>query len=360
MTDSQNCEPEKPGLAKLGLAPQTRFAMLSQWRGTRRQAAAGALTALAVPLLSRRITWAADQKRMTATPGIHEHFVTHEGRQRRYQVYVPRGYDGRAALPVVVGYHGGGSRPEAFREQAQLEPVADRHGFLVVYPDGSGRAIIAGKRILTFNAGTCCGYALKNKVDDVGFTAALLDDLPRHYPLDEERVYLTGMSNGAMMVYRLACELSERIAAIGPVAGDMGVDGPAPKRPVPVIHFHGQQDQNAPFHGGLGERSVQPNPHRSIPETIQYWIKFNGCQPQPVERQAERDFVRELYAPLANADGAPIEFYTLPDGGHTWPGGKDITAHLNTGRLIASVHASELMWQFFTHFSRANRLGTRR
>lgn len=297
---------------------------------------------------------------MNVSPGIHEHFLNHGGASRRYQVYVPRGYDGRAALPVVVGYHGGGSRPEAFRQQAQLEPVADRHGFFVVYPDGSGRAIIAGKRLLTFNAGTCCGYALKNKVDDVGFTDALLDDLPRHYPIDPERIYLTGMSNGAMMIYRLACELSERIAAIGPVAGDMGVSGPAPTRPVPVIHFHGLKDQNAPFQGGLGERSVQPNPHRSIPETIGYWIKFNHCQPQPVERKQERDYLRELWGPATGTDGAPVELYTLPEGGHTWPGGEDITAHLNTGRLIASVHASELMWQFFTHFTRSNRLGTRR
>ncbi len=329
-----------------------------QW--TRREAAVGTLAALTAPRFLTRTVRAAEQNRMTATPGIHEHFVTHQGRQRRYQVYVPRGYDGQSTLPAVVGYHGGGSRPEAFREQAQLEPVADRHGFFVVYPDGSGRAIIAGKRLLTFNAGTCCGYALKNKVDDVGFTADLLDNLPRHYAVDQERIYLTGMSNGAMMIYRLACELSDRIAAIGPVAGDMGVSGPAPKRPVPVIHFHGMQDQNAPFQGGLGERSVQPNPHRSIPETIQFWIKFNRCQPQPLERQKERDFVRELYAPPVNTDGAPIEFYTLPDGGHTWPGGRDITAHLNTGRLIASVDASELMYRFFAHFTRSNRLGTRR
>jgi polyhydroxybutyrate depolymerase len=281
------------------------------------------------------------------TAGDIEHFLLHQGRRRRYLVHVPRGFDGSRKLPVVLGFHGGGGHAEGLRAMSRLNDTSDRFGFLMVYPDGTG---FTG-RFLTFNALTCCGYAERNKVDDVGFVRALLDELAVNYPVDSRRVYATGLSNGAMLCYRLAAELSDRITAIAPVAGDMGVLGPVPKRPVPVMHFHGLKDPNALFHGGVGKNQLQPNPHRSIPETIAWWVKVNGCAEQPVEEEQGAEFIRKRYAPPPGKTGAPVILYVLPEGGHNWPGGVDTTARLGTGRLIASVDASTLMWKFFEQFA---------
>jgi polyhydroxybutyrate depolymerase len=224
-----------------------------------------------------------------------------------------------------------------------MNQVADRFGFLAVYPEGTGLT-----RLLTFNAGTCCGYAVRKGVDDVGFVRHLLDEeLPRHYAVDNKRVYATGLSNGAMLCYRLACELSDRIAAIAPVAGSMGVEGPRPVRPVPVMHFHGMQDPNVPFAGGVGKNAIQPLAHRPIPETIAWWARVNRCLERPAEQRREKDYVYTRYEPAVGTAGAPVVLYALPEGGHNWPGGVDTTAFLGTGKLIVSVDASTLMWQFF-------------
>ena len=109
--------------------------------------------------------------------------------------------------------------------------------------------------MLTWNGGNCCGYAQWNKVDDVGFTRALLDDLAKVVNVDAKRVFATGISNGGIMCYRLASELSDRIAAIAPVAGTMGTKTCNPKRPVSVMHFHGTDDKFLPFKGGIGTRA---------------------------------------------------------------------------------------------------------
>jgi polyhydroxybutyrate depolymerase len=245
-------------------------------------------------------------------------------------------------LPLVLNLHGGMGKAELQRRMSGMNAVADKHGFIVVYPDGTGLT-----RMLTFNAGSCCGYAKRVNVDDVGFINALLDDVEQRYKVDPHRVYATGFSNGAMMCYRLACELSHRLAAVAPVSGDLGVDGPLPRRPVPIIHFHGLEDQNSPFHGGVGTNQFQPTPHRSIPDTIDWWVKANHCESQPVRSEVAADFERKEYQPRAGVQGAPIVLYVLPKGGHSWPGGEDVAAHLGTGNLVKSVNASELIWEFF-------------
>jgi poly(3-hydroxybutyrate) depolymerase len=119
---------------------------------------------------------------------------------------------------------------------------------------------------------------------------------------------------------------------------------------VPVIHFHGLQDRKVLFGGGVGPNQVQPVAHRSIPDTIAWWVQVNRCGPRPeVARLPDR--VVEKYTPRPGAGGAPVELVKLPCGGHTWPGGVDVTAHLDTGPLVASVDASTLMWSFFDRFA---------
>jgi len=276
-----------------------------------------------------------------------ERTLSHGGFKRRYLVHLPPNYDGRQPLPVVLAFHGGGGHAEVQRKQSQMNPVADQNGFIVVYPDGTGHL-----RLLTWNAGSCCGYAVRKRVDDVGFVSALIDNLARNYRIDQKRVYATGLSNGGMLCYRLACELSDRIAAIAPVSADLGVDGPRPKRQVPILHIHGLKDNNIVFQGGVGSNQFQAEPHRSNAETLGFFLKAYGYAEKPLEVKRTADYIFERYGPPPGQPGAPILLYKLIEGGHNWPGGVDTTGERwNTGKMIKNFPASTIMWQFFEQFT---------
>ena len=174
--------------------------------------------------------------------GDHDRSLAFGGATRTYFVHVPPRVSEGQPLPVVLAFHGGGGNASGFKAYAGLDALADRQGFVVVYPDGSGRL---GRRLLTWNAGGCCGYAAAQNVDDVGFALAVLRDVARNVSVDPARVYATGHSNGAMMAYRMAIDASDRIAAVAPVAGAMQAPGFPPPRPVPVLHIHSVDDPRA-------------------------------------------------------------------------------------------------------------------
>ncbi len=135
--------------------------------------------------------------------------------ERTYLLHLPLAFDGKRSLPLVVVLHGGGGNAPGAVDMTGFSEKADKEGFVVVYPNGSGRL---KNRLLTWNSGNCCGYALDSSADNVGFIRVLIDELEKTRAIDPKRVYATGMSNGGMMTYRLACELSDKIAAAAPVA----------------------------------------------------------------------------------------------------------------------------------------------
>ena len=192
----------------------------------------------------------------TLTPGNHTRTLKVGGQNRSYLVHVPAKYDGKTPVPVVLALHGAAMNGPMMAVFCGLNPKADAAGFIAVYPSGTG----AGP-LLLWNAG---GFADKDRPDDVAFIRALLDDLGSVAKVDPKRVYATGMSNGGMMCYRLAAELSDRIAAVAPVAGTMAIAKASPKRPVPVMHFHGTADALIPFDG---PRKTRANSSPSSPWT---------------------------------------------------------------------------------------------
>ena len=311
----------------------------------RRLGAIGVLVALAVLGLVVSRSYHAVAQQPPAGGQMYEHHLNHQGTDRRFLVHVPKGYTGKERVAVVLAFHGGAATADSVERQSRLNAASDRFGFIVIYPEGTGIG-----RFHTWNAGSCCGMAVRQRVDDVGFVRKLLEGLPRHYAVDTRRVYATGFSNGAMLCHRLACEMWDRIVAIAPVSGDIGVEGPVPRRPVPVIQFHGMQDQNIPFQGGTGANALQPVPHRSIPSTVDWWVRTNHCQGQPVKVADTRDYVMKRYEPAAGTKGAPVVFYAVKEAGHTWPGGAEVGAHLNLGKVVASVDATTLMWEFFDRY----------
>jgi len=293
------------------------------------------------------------------TPGDYDFSLAHAGRVRTYLLHVPPQAADKKPLAVVLNFHGGGGTAKGQKEWSGLDAVADREGFLVVYPDGTGRF---GRRLLTWNAGTCCGYASTNAVDDVGFVLTLLADLAARTPVDHTRIYATGMSNGAMMSYRLAVEASEWIAAIAPVAGGMVVETFTPRRAMPVMHFHSVDDPRALYRGGLGPRLpfLRRVLHPPVEETVGHWVQYDECPPQPEvgptrhgtagEEDATHTATKIVYSPCRQ--GTEIVLWKLTGAGHVWPGPGPKFPEWLLGAPTSVVNASEKMWQFFRRFSR--------
>jgi polyhydroxybutyrate depolymerase len=195
------------------------------------------------------------------------------GRTRTYSLHIPPAYDAKKPLPLVLVLHGATQSPESAERMSGMSAKADRENFLVAYPSGMGRS---GRRP-TWNSGNCCGYALENNVDDVAFLRALIDQLEHAYSVDPRRIFVTGISNGAMMAYRLGCELADKIAAIAPVEGAQDNDC-RPSRPVSVIVFHGTADRLVPFNGGSTPFQIGPKrSDTSVPSTVAFWVKQDGC-----------------------------------------------------------------------------------
>lgn len=277
-------------------------------------------------------------------PGDHSRILTVGDLKRNYLIHIPPKYDSKTPTPVILVFHGGGSNAEVMVQFCGLNEKSDEAGFIVVYPSGIGRL----EKVLTFNGGNCCGYAMNNKVDDVGFTRMLLDDLAESANIDPKRVFATGMSNGGIMSYLLASELSDRIAAIAPVGGPMGTDTCKPIRPVSVIHFHGSRDENAPFKGGKG-KGLSGTEFYSVDHSIQAWVKANGCDKEPVVTtipDTAKDgttITRKTYG--SGKDGSEVVLVVIENGGHTWPGQEPRLRFL--GKSTKNVSANDLMWEFF-------------
>lgn len=251
------------------------------------------------------------------TAGSNDRTLTHDGLARTFGVYVPSGYDfsGGTPVPVVLILHGGfGSGLQAFTT-ARLAALADARGVIVVYPDG----VASPLGVRTWNAGGCCGYAQSMAIDDVGFIGALLDQLESEVCIDRRRVHATGMSNGAELAHRLACDLSWRIAAVAPVAGTDNTTTCAPTRPVPVMTIHGTADQNVPFDGGVG-CGLSGVATTSVPETIARWQERDDCPGGNAPRFVEGDGTCETHGHCHSE--AEVVLCTIAGGGHSWPGGE--------------------------------------
>jgi polyhydroxybutyrate depolymerase len=286
--------------------------------------------------------------------------LTHDGRQRSYLIHVPPRRGGRP-LPLLLAFHGGGGNAAGFRDYAGLDAVADREGFIVVYPNGTGplRSLL-----LTFNAGNnCCGPAQRQQVDDVGFAAAVVEDVARRTAVDRRRVYATGHSNGAIMAYRLAAERADLVAAIVPVAGAMSLDRFAPSRPVPVLHIHSVDDPRALYAGGVGPPFPGTNnrvTHAAVDDALRKWTAHNGCgtaptvvetrRGQPGTSDAGQTATRLQYAPCRT--GATVEHWKLTGSGHGWPGGPSPVREALSGPRTTLVSAAEEIWRFVSKYQR--------
>jgi polyhydroxybutyrate depolymerase len=288
-------------------------------------------------------------------PGDYRISLPFDGRTRTFVIHVPPQAADGSPLPVVVNFHGAGSNASQQRSYSGMDVTANRHGFVVVYPNGTG-IIPEQRRLLTFNAGGCCPPATRNDVDDVGFTEAILSVLQHKITVDTQRLYATGMSNGGMMAHRMAIE-SPRIAAVASVAGQLNVTSFRPSRPVSVMEFHSVDDRHARYDGGQGSRfggTRARKQHPSVQAGIDRWVTHNGCPATPLIGQTltgalgtfdEGQTVTKItYGP--GREGVEVVLYRMTGAGHVWPG-SPTSLPLLIGRATALVDANEVMWEFF-------------
>lgn len=284
-----------------------------------------------------------------AEAGTTLHVLRVGERERNFYLHVPNPLPADKPLPLVLMFHGGGGTPAFAERESKFNALADKEGFLVAYPEGVGKSWNDGRNEPKITA-------QKEKVDDVAFITALLDEVAKRNRLDEKRIYATGISNGAFFSHYLAANLSARIAAIAPVVG--GVAEPLstqfhPTQPVSVLILQGTADPLVPYHGG--EVTVFGGKRGRLIDTddaLKLWVDHNGC-----DRNAVTNDLADLdpldgcrvttFRYAAGRDGAEVVLYRIDGGGHTWPGGLQYLGERLIGKVCRDLDGTQTIWEFF-------------
>lgn len=278
-------------------------------------------------------------------PGDYRLSFQHNGLMRSYRVHVPTSYQPTQAAPLLVALHGGGGNMDLQADDSRygLLSQSEREGFVVVFPNGYSR--MADGKLATWNAGNCCGAARDAQVDDVGFIRQVVTRITQQLSIDPQRVFATGMSNGAMMSYRLACEMSDVFKAIAAVAGTDNTRQCQPQRPVSVLHIHARNDSHVLFGGGIGPDSVNAaavTDYVSVAQSTAGWVQRNACSASAKPVLNKPGAYCELYGPCRGQTA--VQLCVTDTGGHSWPGGQKSRGAEPSSQAIS---ANKVMWDFF-------------
>ena len=262
--------------------------------------------------------------------------ITLDGLERTYILYVPEKYSPGTAVPLILNFHGYTSNNFDQMHYGDFRPIADTAGFIVVHPMGTIDQLN--------NPHWNVGWGTST-VNDVGFTLALIDSLSAAYTVDAERVYSTGMSNGGFFSYKLACELSDRIAAIASVTGTMNVNQTAtcnPSHPMPVMEIHGTADETVAYDGNFF--------FASTPTVVAWWADRNECDSPPTitameDTDSADGCTAEHHVYINGNSGSSVEHYKIIGGQHTWPG--SAFGGFGTNQ---DIDASKEIWRFFSKY----------
>ena len=254
----------------------------------------------------------------TASPGRTDGSLLSGGVDRSYIRYVPPAHDGRKPVPLVLAFHGLAEGSAIHVQHTEYIPLAEEEGFAVVFPQGLGT-------VPAWNTGLASA--------DVAMVGDLLDQLEAELCIDTNRIYASGLSLGGFMTSSLACVYGDRIAAFAPVAGIRNPTGCSPARPVPMLTFHGTADTWVPF--------------GPIPGTVDAWASRNGCA-SPTEEFVAADEVVDIYRITYACRTAPVVFYRIVEGGHSWPGSEfSRLIEAAVGYTTFEIRATDLIWEFF-------------
>lgn len=273
-----------------------------------------------------------------------------DGRLRTYHVHVPTAA-GDEPLPLLIALHGGTGWGLQFRDASGFDELAESEGFIVAYPDGT--QILRRRESRVWNGGACCGLASDTRrgVDDVGFISMMIDEIAADHRVDTGRIYATGHSNGAIMAYRLACELSDRIVAVGFQAGSLEIDGCQPDEPVAAMAIHGTDDTNLPIDGGPGS-GISGHDFFSPRLSIERLAEVNGCTTDDTAVDpVDADVTRRTWAGCA--DDLTVQFVEVAGASHAWMGRPTtVLQWLLSGRPYRDLDAAATVWDFVSQFER--------
>lgn len=277
--------------------------------------------------------------------GDYNFSIQHGGMTRTYRVHVPARYDPAMPAPLLVALHGAGRSMEdpAHDGYYGLAAKSEREGFIAVFPAAYGKP--GDARSAAWNAGHCCGSARDQNVDDVGFIRQVVTNVFRQFSVQRDRIYATGMSSGAMMAYRLACELPEIFRAVAPVAGTDNTAACTPRAPVSVLHLHAKNDSNVPFAGGAMQDAsdkTRATAFTSVPETVAKWAQLNGCSATPRRILDKSGAYCEAHSWCQGQ--AEVQLCVTDNGGHSWPGAKKPPGGESPSQALS---APDVMWAFF-------------
>jgi len=280
--------------------------------------------------------------RRGAEQGDSRKQISVHGTTRTYLLHLPASLQSGHPAPLVLMFHGGDGRAAPMPRFTGFDELADAKGFIVVYPDGLDRHWNDGRGL--------------SKADDVGFVRALIDELEGEHLVDPKRIYATGISNGGFFSNRLACELSDKIAAIASVAATMPeVLMPAckPSRPVSVMYMQGTKDPLVPINGGT--IGPQHGTAVSLQQAEEFWRVHDQTSPKPVSEdlpELVKDGTkvhRDVYG--NGKDHTEVVVYTIDGGGHTWPGGTQYLPIFVVGKVTRNLQATPVIWEFFQKHS---------
>lgn len=279
--------------------------------------------------------------------GDYEFNLIHDGIKRLYKVHVPKHYRTNVASPMLVAFHGGGGDMHYQSNDAYygLITASEEKNFIAVFPNGYSQ-FNSGK-FATWNAGNCCAKARDQQIDDVGFVKKMILEVNQKFNINQERIFATGMSNGAMMTYRLACEMADTFKAIAAVAGTDNTISCKPSKPVSILHIHAKNDDHVQYEGGAGKNAVDISKiteFTSVPASIAKWVKLNHCEAKPNISLKNEGAICEKYS--ACSGNTEVKVCTTETGGHSWPGGNKVRGKEPTSKAIS---ANEVIWDFFMH-----------
>lgn len=285
--------------------------------------------------------------------------ITLNGLRRTWKLFVPE-LSNNMKVPLVIILHGRGGNGESMilLTRKGFNRLAVRDGFLVAYPDGIELNWNDGRKDEQSH-----DRAHSENIDDVGFISEMIEKLKKDYNIDPSKVYVTGISNGAIMCYRLACELSEKIAAIAPVDGNfpaMLLPQCSPLNPVSVLAINNTDDPLVPFDGGDIQGKFEKaklGKVLSVHDSIAFWVKKNRCSTVPVlsdlpvtDPENDTRVIIKTYKNELNGD--EVILYTVNGGGHTWPGGLQYMPSRVIGKTCMDFDANDVIWSFFKRHSR--------
>jgi polyhydroxybutyrate depolymerase len=270
---------------------------------------------------------------LVVKPGNSHGSVLVNGKKRTFRLHIPKNFRTGERLPLVIVLHGGLGSGRTGEWDSRMSQQSEKDHFIVAYPNGAFR---------TWNAGGCCGPARRRNVDDIAFMRAIIERFETELPIDRDRVFVTGISNGGMLAYRLGGELADEIAAIAPVEGCMYPFKMNSAIPVSVVAVHGTADRIVRYDGGTGSMFGYKVTAQSVADTIQFWVKRNQCNAQP-RREYMGNIVKDVYSD--GKAGTEVCLYTVRGGGHIWPGGRRCT--MAGDRPTKEFSATEAICAFF-------------